>query len=297
MNLLHPHGRPFRFGTSLAPRGHGRILAIVSVMLCGAVGALAQPGNWQTLQFPSSGANQSYCFGMNPRGDMVGTYWLSGTNGFLLSQGTYYGPLPGQAQAHGINSRGDIVGYYGNDGFLLSDGVLTILKYPQVAMTHPWDINPQGEIVGMYMTTANSKNQGFLRSKDGTFTDIKYPGAIATRPYGINPQGDIVGAYKDSATIDHGFLRSKDGNFTPLDYPGATNTSAYKINARGEIVGFYYDSAGLSHGFLWQNGVFTMVDYPGATQTMIHGFNSEGEMCGMMLLNGASVWSGFARTW
>lgn len=308
MKSLDQQRRQDRFRSSFAPTGYGRILAIVNVLLCGAVGALAQPGNWQTLQFPSSGTDSTYCFGMNPSGDMVGTYRIVGvaTKGFLLSQGSYSGPLPGQA--HGINARGDIVGYdslsngkVGPNGYLLSGGVLTILMYPGVAMTHPWDINPQGQIVGGYMATTSSKVQGFLRSKDGTFTDIQYPGADGTFPFGISPQGDMVGEYYNGS-VTHGFLRSKNGNFIRLDFPGATVTSAYKINARGEIVGYYWDSnsPSQSHGFLWQNGLFTTVDYPGATHTMIHGLNSEGEMCGMVSFSPvgqAIVWGGFARTW
>ena len=284
----------------LVPRGLWKILVILGVLASSALSALAQPGNWQILQFPAAGADRTWCYGVNPRGDMVGVYRLSGTKGFLFSQGTYYGPLP--ALAHGINSRGDIVGNYGSDGFLLHDGVLTTLKYPGVAMTHPWDINPRGEIVGSYMTTTSSPQQGFLRSKDGTFTEIRYPGAAATVLYGISPQGDIAGEYWDGANKGHGFLRRPDGVFTPLDFPGATETSAFKVNARGDIIGYYWDSSSpkVSHGFLWRDGLFTTLDYPGATHTMIHGFNSEGEMCGMVSftpLGSTPEWGGFALTW
>src|SRR2546422_145484 len=55
-------------------------------------------------------------------------------------------------RAFGLNPRGDIVGSYtdgtGTHGFVRSDGVLTTINYPGAATTEAWGINPRGDIVG-----------------------------------------------------------------------------------------------------------------------------------------------------
>jgi probable HAF family extracellular repeat protein len=65
--------------------------------------------------------------GINPQGDIVGTYFDSSGNshGFLLSKGTFtdidvpgsLGASPGTTTASGINPQGAIVGYYFGSGF------------------------------------------------------------------------------------------------------------------------------------------------------------------------------------
>src|ERR1700738_5241442 len=82
-------------------------------------------------------AGLTEAFGINPQGDIVGTYFAISNNtliihGFLLSKGTFTnidvdipGALAGSTNAIGINPRGDIVELYtdssGNGvGFLLS---------------------------------------------------------------------------------------------------------------------------------------------------------------------------------
>jgi uncharacterized membrane protein len=57
--------------------------------------------------------------------------------------------------ASGINPRGDIVGTYidssfNSHGFLLSNGVFTTIDVPGAVETVAFGINAQGEIVGIY---------------------------------------------------------------------------------------------------------------------------------------------------
>lgn len=292
------------------------------LFLGGAFTALAQPGNWQILKYPdlAGPVDRTWCFGMNPRGDMAGYYVAPGapSRGFLLSQGTYSTiQVPGSTSttAWGINARGEIVGDYwdiiggvaAEHGFLLSQGKLTTIDIPGQKMSHLRDINPRGDIVGSYMDQippVPSVTRGFLRSKDGAITEVHFPGATGTQVFGINPQGDMVGEYGAAGTT-HGFVRTKAGAMFALDYPGATFTSAWKISASGEVVGYYWDAGNpykTSHGFVWRDGVFEQKDYPGAVHTMIHGLNSEGELCGMVSFTPLGPpnlisWGGFSRTW
>ncbi len=56
-----------------------------------ALPVFGQPENWQVLKFPgpSGPVDPTWCFGINPRGDMVGYFVQPPERAFLLSQGTY----------------------------------------------------------------------------------------------------------------------------------------------------------------------------------------------------------------
>ena len=93
-----------------------------------------------------------------------------------------------------------IVGLYMNmdagdrqEGYRIDDGVFTALVAPNSNFTAAWDINPAGDIVGVYRSLDN-KFHGFLL-RDETYTTIDFPNASATRAFGINARGDVVGNY------------------------------------------------------------------------------------------------------
>jgi hypothetical protein len=82
--------------------------------------------------------------GINPRGDIVGSYFVAVNNtiihrGFLLSKGTFTdivvdlpGALAGSTFVNGINPEGDIVGVYADSsfnshGFLRKKGTFTTI--------------------------------------------------------------------------------------------------------------------------------------------------------------------------
>jgi len=109
--------------------------------------------------------------------------------------------------------RRRIVGLYKNDatspqrGFVIADGVFTPLfldaTTPALAA---WDINPAGEIVGVYSNAAGV--HGFVLGGDG-YTTLDFPGASQTRAFGINARGDVVGTYIAADNTTHGFLASQ----------------------------------------------------------------------------------------
>lgn len=91
-------------------------------------------------------------------------------------------------------------------GYIITGGTFTPFDVPGAIATSAWDMNPSGEIVGVY-TDAKLKVHGFLMT-GGQFFTIDYPqeGVQATQAIGINPQGDVVGSYRDSAGVTRGFL-------------------------------------------------------------------------------------------
>ena len=101
-----------------------------------------------------------------------------------------------------------IVGQYVNmalnrtEGFVIDNGVFTPLVVPGSIQTVAWDVNPRGDVVGVYRNAAGF--HGFVLTEDG-FTTIDVAGATATRAFGVNARGDVVGSFA-AAGKTHGFL-------------------------------------------------------------------------------------------
>jgi uncharacterized membrane protein len=166
------------------------------------------------------------------------------------------------------------------------EATFTSIDFPDAISTNVLDINAAGEIVGYYVSAADGKNHGFLRSKKGEFTTIDFPGAVFTRSAGINPGGDIVGMYSlpgDPPNTRHGYLRRK-GEFTTIDFPGAIFTNVLGINPRGDIVGRYCTVVpcvtGNRHGFLLSKSEFATIDVPSALGTNAWKINPRGQIVG-----------------
>lgn len=106
-----------------------------------------------------------------------------------------------------------IVGLFTNmmtgrgEGYVIDDGVFTPFVVPGSNFTTAWDVNPRGEIVGVYRDAGN-KIHGYVRDGDD-YMPIDMPGANATRVFGINASGDVVGAFVDSAGRTRAFVATR----------------------------------------------------------------------------------------
>ncbi len=104
-----------------------------------------------------------------------------------------------------------IVGLYINmagrqQGFLIDDGVFKPLFLGDIPTAAAWDMNPAGEIVGVYRNSAGL--HGFVL-RDEVYVAIDFPGALATRAFGINARGDVVGTYVATDGTSHGFVATR----------------------------------------------------------------------------------------
>src|SRR5262249_34723762 len=126
--------------------------------------------------------------------------------------------------AYGINDTGQIVGYYyigttaSTHGFLRNGSTYTplddSLAVGSAGGTLAFGINASGQIVGQYADLSGT--HGFLYS-GGAYTTLNDPSANNfTRAYGINASGQIVGQYRDASAVVHGFLLS-GGTYTTID--------------------------------------------------------------------------------
>jgi probable HAF family extracellular repeat protein len=273
-----------------------------------------------------------WCIDMIPSGDMTDFAGLTAAlaAGYSGSYETIDVAGATGTRAFGINPQGDIVGSYTEagktHGFLLSNGSLTTIDYPGAATTEAWGINARGDIIGRYTRAGSPGVRGFLLS-DERFTDISIGNHVVTLPTKIGASGEVVGCFHDantlvdmygyvqrgseiilfgspstvapngSATMHNGIVPGgrtivgikfpspgavqtyviRDGVVSFLDMPGL---QAWDVNPRGTIVG-QYPAGGRTHAFAFNDDGFVTLDVPGSTMTVGRGVNPRGDIVGV----------------
>lgn len=113
------------------------------------------------------------------------------------------GATPGGGRVVGLYTN-MMVGAGRTEGYVIDDGEFTPLLVPGSTFTTAWDVNPRGDIVGVFRDAAGAFH-GYVLTRDG-YVSIDVPGATATRAFGINASGHVVGTFIDAAGRVHGFL-------------------------------------------------------------------------------------------
>ena len=93
------------------------------------------------------------------------------------------------------------------ESYVIENGEFTEFIVPGSNQTSAWDVNPRGEIVGVYRDAAN-RIHGFLRT-GGHYRSVDVPGATITRVFGINAGGDLVGNFVDSTGRTRAFIATR----------------------------------------------------------------------------------------
>lgn len=208
-------------------------------------GFLLHKGVVTTLDFP--GASDTYAFGINNAGTVVGEWDL-------------------------LDSSGRLVAYH---GFVWRNGSFNELNFPGSADTAILGISSHGDLAGVWDAgVANPTGHGFVCSKGYCSSfDVPFAGVTVTQADDINAHGQIVGAWIDSTGMTHAFLKDR-ATYTSFDYPGAATTLAWGINFAGQIVGVYHNADGSVHGFLAQPSSGSKPEYAySANLNQITGFN------------------------
>jgi uncharacterized membrane protein len=252
------------------------VLLIASVPL-----ALAQ-GTYTQIDAP--GSLETWIFGINTAGDMVGQYVDAGnkSHGFLLSGGVYTTidyPAATSTSANGINDVGQIVGSTVGTGFRydVQTQTFTEVRFPADGLfTVPFKINNAGTIVGWVHNFSESVFLGFsLTGK--IYRKILPQGYTKSSVSGINNPGEILG----NASSGSQFLSFLlvQGKFRKIQLPTGS-ASALGINDTRAVVGSYIARSGNTQGFLLQNGVFQPLIFPGLGSTISWAINNSGEVVG-----------------
>jgi probable HAF family extracellular repeat protein len=252
----------------------------LAVLLIASV-ALAQ-GTYIQIDVP--GSLDTWIFGINTAGDMVGQYVDAGnkSHGFLLSGGVYITidyPAATSTSANGINDVGQIVGSTVDTGFRydVQTQTFTEVKFPGNGLfTVPFKINNAGTIVGWVHNFSESVFFGF--SLTGTaYRKIVPPGYTKSSVSGINNPGEIVGSASSGSQFLNFLL--VNGKFRKIQLPPGA-VSVLGINDTRAIVGSYIARTGNTQGFLLQTGAFQPLVFPGSSFTISEAINNSGEVVG-----------------
>ena len=279
-----------------------RETVFVLVLVALAASVYAQQFKFTSIDFP--GAIVTAARGINNHGDIAGSYRIPGSprQAMLLKKGKFIplappAPDASFSEATSINDRGDVTGQWGDangffHGFLLSDGVLTILDVPGATDTFALGVNDSGLVAGYWDLLDPNGNTlavyGFTW-KDGGFVDmqINFPGAAGSGLFGVNSRGDLSGVWLPdlNGSIEHGFVCPKSAPCFSYDASVSGNdlTQGDGINAHGQVAGVSCDTTVfVCHAFLVAGGTLTSFDFPGAagTGTLAYGINSAGQIVG-----------------
>ena len=153
---------------------------------------------------------------------------------------------PGAANtyAFGINALGQIVGAYDDGtpnaaghGYLLSGGNFSSISVPGSTSTYVYGVNDSCVLAGTYVA-ASGQVSGFTRNNGG-YASVNVPGSQMTFVRGLNGLGDLVGEYVDSLSKTRGFVRLGSGGFWTFDVVGTTKTFAAAINNSRTVAGSF----------------------------------------------------------
>jgi len=269
------------------------MIATAEISSVAALSSGTSSGAFEPIEVP--GAIGTRAFGINPRGDIVGSFTdAAGTHGYVLRIGVFTQiDYPGAAttEAWGINARGDVIGRYtragvpGIRGFLLQSGHYTDISIGNHLVTLPTKIGASGEIVGCFHDTNGSVDMYGYVQRGNDVSVFRLPSTVAplgssAMHNGIVPGGGlIVGLTLPAPGQSHGYIIDGD-TFSYLDVPGSTATAAWDVNPRGVIVG-NYGASGRTHGFYYNDGDFVTLDVPGSTLTVARGINPRGDIVGV----------------
>jgi len=273
------------------------ILGVLLVLTFVAVGLAAAPP--LTFTFTDVHANstalETDTYGVNNAGVIVGDYVDSKSvqHGMILA-GKKLTTVDNKAcealsgtggiSFYGVNSAGEAAGWCTNaktgldTGFVYSKGKFTPVNFPKSNGTEATGINDKGEVVGLYLDSANLTH-GF--SKIGTkYTSISVKGGTNTVAWGVNNAGQITVYTTNSAGTFDSYLMTGT-KLKKIDNPGAgtTGTIVHTPSNVGDIDGTYYDTAGTEKGWLLHKGkYYDVVDTGGVTRA--DGLNDKSELVG-----------------
>jgi hypothetical protein len=283
------------------------IVALVSGLFLLAGHSFAQQFNYASIDVPCSAAPPTQCqngvarqtvpSGINPAGDIVGSY-LDGVgrqHGFLWSGWLFTTVVSG-----------------GQPTVVVSGGQLTTIDVPGdlagVGGSLPTSangINPAGDIVGnfaapfitgvsdlapqdspAYCPAAGSAAciKGFLY-RHGKFSAVLFPGHPGAVPQRITPDGDIYGCLHDFDLMGSmfGAAWTRLGNASLTANGGeladAADSEPMSMNNGATpggdvIVGLFNDMmSGQRHGFVVRDGVFQQYDVDNSSLTAIWDIN------------------------
>jgi len=244
-----------------------------------------------TGALPLGVGTESYAYGINNAGTVVGNTYIGGNSHGTIWTSAGITDLGANTYATAINNSGEAVGSNGS-AFAVVNGQLEDLAMPSnMNWSSAYGINAAGTVVGDGRL-ANGTFRGVIWNADGTVTMLGTLGGASSQATDVNDSGEVVGFASLASGYQQAF--SMIGG-TMVDLGTLGNSSyAYGVNASGEVVGYSYLTDGDQHAFLYYDG--TMLDLnsllpanSGWDLEEAFGINASGQITGMGLYDGQQM--------
>ena len=242
---------------------------------------------------PAAGASDSYAYGIDPAGAMVGTAYLNGeAHGMIWSSGATT-DLGAGVFATAINASGTVVGSNGHAFKIINGTYVDLGTLAGGDWSAAYGVNDAGAVVG-YADLASGLMRAVVWNPDGSVAQLGTLGGPNSYATAINNSGAVVGHAGTSSGYDHAFL-SNNGAIHDLGTLNGGASFAYGINDGGAIVGYSWsDNENNPRAFLYTDGAMQDLNAliggaPGWQLLEAYGINSSGEITGTAFHNGRST--------
>jgi probable HAF family extracellular repeat protein len=249
-------------------------------------------GSLQSLANSNPGSD-SYAYGINGEGVIVGTSYVNGQAHGTLWSGSSVTDLGAGVYAMGINDAGTIVGSNGH-AFRMVNGVYQDLGTVAGGdWSAAYAVNDSGTAVGC-SDLASGLMRAMIWNPDGSVVQLGTLGGANSYATDVNDSGEVVGHAATASGYEHAFLEI-GGGMQDLGTLDGGSSYAYGINASGTIVGYSWgENDDNPSAFIYLGGVIqdlnSMIAGGSGWQLQeAYGINASGEIVGVGLLNGQST--------
>jgi probable HAF family extracellular repeat protein len=278
--------------------GLGSPAAGYAVNSSGTVAGWAQnaSGNQQAFVSTPNGpqalapaSTDSYAYGINNSGTVVGTTYVNGTAHGTVWSGSGATDLGANSYAMAINSSGEVVGGNG-EAFSAVDGQVQSLGAPQgINWSAAYGVNDSGTVVGDGQL-ASGAFRGIIWSPNGSMILLGTLGGSSSQATDVNNSGEVVGFASVADGYQHAFTML-DAMMIDLGTLGGGSSYAYGVNASGEVVGYSWLANGDQHAFLYDDGAMLDLNSlipsnSGWELLEAYGINDAGQITGEGLYDG-----------
>lgn len=236
-----------------------------------------------------SATSDSYAYGINNSGVVVGTTYINGQAYGTIWNGSTITELSAGSYAMAINNAGAVVGGNGQ-AFVYANGQIQNLANPAgVDWSAGYGVNDSGAVVGDGQLS-NGSFEAIVWNPNGSVVELGTLGGRSSQATGVNDSGEVVGFASVASGYQHAFA-VVNGVMIDLGTLGGGSSFAYGINDSGEIVGYSYLADGGQDAFLYYDG--SMIDLnslipanSGWELQAAYGINASGQITGEGLYDG-----------
>jgi probable HAF family extracellular repeat protein len=241
------------------------------------------------LNVLSSGSSDSYAYGINDAGTVVGTTTVNGTAHGAIWNGSSTTDLGANSYAMAINNSGQAAGGNGHAFKTVNGQVQSLANPAGVNWSAAYGINDSGTVVGDGQL-ADGSFEGVVWNPNGSAITLGTFGGLSSQATGINNSGEVVGFASVSSGYQHAFS-IMDALMIDLGTLGGGSSYAYDVNNSGEIVGYSWLANGDQHAFLYYDGAMLYLNSlipanSGWVLLQAYGINDSGQITGEGLYNG-----------